>query len=274
VNGETALLLGGGRALLMQIAHPMVAAGVADHSAFRRDVFGRLANTLDLTLTVAFGDADQRRRAAARVEETHRRVIGERDGRAYSALDPELLRWVHATLVDSALVTYERFVGQIAPGARARYHEEMKRQAEAFGVPPEAAPRTYDEFRAYVDGMVATLEVTAEARRLSRDVIDLPVPTALAPVASLWRLVTTGLLPPRLREAFGLAWGTKQERQLAAFATVVGRAILPLLPERARRWPHARDASRRTAPRRVPGGTSGKLARSVTAITVLSNACS
>jgi uncharacterized protein (DUF2236 family) len=247
VNGETALLLGGGRALLMQIAHPMVAAGVADHSAFRRDVFGRLANTLDLTLTVAFGDSEQRRRAAARVEDTHRRVIGERDGHAYSALDPELLRWVHATLVDSALATYERFVGRIAPGARARYHEEMKRQAEAFGVPPEAAPRTYDEFRAYVDGMVATLEVTEEARRLSSDVIDLPVSPALAPVAWLWRLVTTGLLPPRLREAFGLPWRPIRDLQLASVAAVVRGAVLPLLPDRPRRWPHARTAERRTA---------------------------
>jgi uncharacterized protein (DUF2236 family) len=247
VNGETALLLGGGRALLMQLAHPMVAAGVADHSAFRSDVFGRLANTLDLTLTVAFGDAEQRRTAAARVEETHRRVRGARDGHTYSALDPELLRWVHATLVDSALVTYERFVGWIAPEARARYHEDMKSQAEAFGVPREALPRTYEEFRAYADGMVATLEVTAEARRLSRDVIDLPVPPALAPVAWLWRLVTTGLLPSRLREAFELPWRPLQDRELTAIAAVVRGAVLPLLPVPARRWPHARDADRRAA---------------------------
>ena len=140
VNAETALLLGGGRALLLQLAHPIVAAGVADHSDFRRDAFVRLANTLDLTLTVSFGDEQQRRAAVARVTDTHRRVTGKRDHRPYRALDPELLLWVHATLVDSALVTHERFVGSIGPAARHRYHEEMKRQAVAFGVPKDRVP--------------------------------------------------------------------------------------------------------------------------------------
>jgi uncharacterized protein (DUF2236 family) len=92
VNAETTLLLGGGRALLLQLAHPMVAAGVADHSDFRRDAFIRLANTLDLTLTVSFGDEHQRRAAVARVTDSHQRVAGERNGRPYRALDPELLR--------------------------------------------------------------------------------------------------------------------------------------------------------------------------------------
>jgi uncharacterized protein (DUF2236 family) len=146
VNAETALLLGGGGALLLQLAHPMVAAGVADHSDFRRDAFGRLTNTLDLTLTVAFGDEDQRRAALARVADTHRRVTGMRGHRPYRALDPELLMWVHATLVDSALVTYQRFVGSIGPVARDRYHEEMQRQAVAFGVPKDRVPRSFEDF--------------------------------------------------------------------------------------------------------------------------------
>jgi uncharacterized protein (DUF2236 family) len=246
VNGETALLLGGGRALLLQLAHPMVAAGVADHSDFRRDAFGRLANTLDLTLTVSFGDEDQRQNAVARVAATHRRVTGTRDDGPYRALDPELLLWVHTTLVDSALATYERFVGSIGPVARDRYHEEMKRQAVAFGIPKDRLPGSFAHFRRYVDRMVATLEVTDEARELSCGVLQPVMPAALGPVAQVTRFVTVGLLPERIRAEYGLAWGPARERVLAALATAI-RAGIVLLPDLWRRWPHARDADRRLA---------------------------
>lgn len=244
VNGETTLLLGGGRALLLQLAHPMVAAGVADHSDFRRDAFGRLANTLDLTLTVSFGDEDQRRHAVARVTATHRRVIGRRDAGPYRALDPDLLLWVHATLVDSALATYERFVGSIGPLARDRYHEEMKRQALAFGVPEDRLPGSFEDFRGYVGGMVATLDVTDEARELAREVLQPAVPAPLRPVAGVMRFLTVGLLPERIRAGYGLAWDPAHERVLAALATAI-RAGVVLLPDVWRRWPHAREADRR-----------------------------
>jgi uncharacterized protein (DUF2236 family) len=244
VNAETLLALGGGRALLMQLAHPLVAAGVADHSDFGRDAFGRLANTLDLTLTVAFGDGRQRDAAAARVAETHRRVWGERAGRPYRALAPELLLWVHATLVDGALVTYGRFVGSIGPATQARYHDEMRRQAVAFGVPVDRLPRSFDDFRAYVDGMVATLEVTDEARDLSRGVLEPSSPLPLRPFVGVARFLTAGLLPERIREAYGLAWDAQHERIFAALAAGI-RTAVPVLPDAWRRWPHARDADRR-----------------------------
>jgi uncharacterized protein (DUF2236 family) len=246
VNAETALLLGGGRALLLQLAHPMVAAGVADHSDFRRDAFGRLANTLDLTLTVSFGDEHQRRNAVARVTATHRRVTGRRDAGPYRALDPELLLWVHATLVDSALATYARFVGSIGPVARDRYHEEMKRQAVAFGVPQDRLPGSFEDFRGYVDGMVATLEVTDDARELSHGVLHPAMPAPLRPVAEVMRFLTIGLLPEPIRAGYGLAWGPVRERVLAALATVIRSGVV-LLPEVWRWWPHARDADRRLA---------------------------
>jgi uncharacterized protein (DUF2236 family) len=245
VNAETALLLGGGRALLLQLAHPMVAAGVADHSDFRRDAFGRLTNTLDLTLTVAFGDEAQRRAALARVADTHRRVTGMRGDRPYRALDPELLMWVHATLVDSALVTYERFVGSIGPIARDRYHEEMKRQAVAFGVPKDRVPRSFEDFRGYMDGMVESLEVTDEARALSREVLRPPSPSVLRPLVDVMRFLTVGLLPERVRAGYGLNWGPQRDRAVAALASALRGGVVPLLPDALRRWPHARDADRR-----------------------------
>jgi uncharacterized protein (DUF2236 family) len=244
VNAQTAILLGGGRALLLQLAHPEVAAGVADHSDFARDAFGRLANTLDLTLTVSFGDEHQRRFAAARVADTHRQVSGTRADRPYRALDPELLLWVHATLVDSALVTFDRFVAAIGPAARARYHEEMKRQAIVFGVPEDRMPGSFEDFRRYVDGMVASLEVTGDARDLSRGVLHPPSPVPLRPLVGLSRFVTVGLLPDRIRAEYGLGWDTRRERILAALAAGI-RAGIPVLPDSWRRWPHARDADRR-----------------------------
>jgi uncharacterized protein (DUF2236 family) len=246
VNAETALLLGGGRALLLQLAHPLVAAGVADHSDFLQDPFRRLVNTLDLTLTVAFGDEDQRRAAAARVVETHRQVIGERAGVPYRALDPELLLWVHATLVDSALATYERFVGAIGPAARDRYHEEMKRQAAVFGVPDRLLHTSYDGFRRYVDATIASLEIGDEGRELAMAVLHPTAPLSLTPFAPLMRLITTGLLPHRIRGGYRLSWGPRHERRFAIVARSI-RSFLPLLPDRVRRWPHARGADRRLA---------------------------
>src|SRR5438445_12581788 len=94
VNGEAVLILGGARALLLQVAHPMVAAGVVDHSDFGARPYARLWHTLDVVLTITFGDSEQSADAAERVAEIHRRVMGERHGRPYSALDPDLLLWV------------------------------------------------------------------------------------------------------------------------------------------------------------------------------------
>jgi uncharacterized protein (DUF2236 family) len=258
VNAQTVLLLGGGRALLLQLAHPLVAAGVADHSDFLRDPVGRLVNTLDLTLTVAFGDEAQRAAATARVRETHRRVTGERAGVPYRALDPELLLWVHATLVDSAIVTYERFVGRIGPTARVRYHEEMDRQAVAFGVPERALPPSDRAFRRYVEETIRSLDVGAEARRLGHAVLHPPAPAVLRPLAPALRLVTTGLLPDRIRHGYRLAWNRGRARRFELVASAI-RGALPVLPDVARRWPHARDADRRlrraaSMPSALPGG--------------------
>lgn len=244
MNAQTALLLGGGRALLLQLAHPLVAAGVADHSDFGRDAFGRLVNTLDLTLTVAFGDTDQRRGAVARVAETHRRVVGERDGAPYRALDPELLLWVHATLVDSAIATYERFVGAIGLRARERYHQEMTRQGAAFGIPDRLFHPSYDAFRRYVEETVARLVVTDEARDLGHAVLHPPAPASLRPFAPPMRLLTTSLLPDPVRRGYRLPWTRRHERLASLLAGAI-RMTVPTLPDAVRRWPHARDADRR-----------------------------
>jgi uncharacterized protein (DUF2236 family) len=244
VNGETVLLAGGARALLMQIAHPSVAAGVADHSGFDRDPWERLWATLSAVLDVAFGDLEQARAAAGRVTGLHAHVTGSRDGTGYSALDPELLRWVHLTLVDSALVTYERLVGRIGPRARDRYVDEMRRFGESFGVPASVLPADGVSLAARRDAVVASLRVSEDARRLLPGVISPPVPLALRPAATAARLLTVWLLPPAVRDGFGLPWDLRRERAARLLATSI-RTVLPVVPPSVRRWPHARTAERR-----------------------------
>ena len=131
VNGEAVLLLGGGRALLLQVAHPGVAAGVAEFSNYREDPWRRLYRTLDTTLSIVFGDDETSKAASTRLRRVHTRVAGTDDrGEPYRALDPELLLWVHATLIDTSLAIYTRYVAQLtARRARAllRRDEDARR---------------------------------------------------------------------------------------------------------------------------------------------------
>jgi uncharacterized protein (DUF2236 family) len=219
---ESVLLLGGGRALLLEIAHPLVAAGVAEHSRFREDPLGRLQRTLDAMSAIAFRDQAAALEAARCVERAHVRVRGQLAedagcfpaGTAYSGRDPELMLWVWATLVDSALVVTDRFVGPLAPEARESYYADQCTVARVLGIPSELLPADHAGFRAYLDEMVAgdALAVTDTAREIAAAVL---APPQRLPATGVARLVTAGLLPPRLREAFGLAWDDARERRLA-----------------------------------------------------------
>ena len=241
------MILGGPRALLMQIAHPAVAAGVADHSDFPADPYQRLWRTLDAMLTISFGDRDQSAQMAERVTAVHRRVKGtDPDYGPYDALDPDLLLWVHATATDSALVTYRLFVSELSPDDRERYYQDMKQQAVALETPPSVLPETLADFERYMERTCRTLRVSDRARRLARDILSPPVPLHLRPVSRLLELVTTGLLPISLREGYGLGWSASKERLLRAWARSI-RTALPLVPGVLRRWPHARAAARRVA---------------------------
>src|SRR5919197_4089720 len=126
VNRENVLVLGGGRALLMQLAHPSVAQGVDEHSDFRTRPVQRLRRTIHMTMAIVFGDRETALTAARAVNQAHARVRG----RDYTALDPDLLLWVHATLVDSVLVTYETFVKPLARQEREEFYEESKALGE------------------------------------------------------------------------------------------------------------------------------------------------
>jgi uncharacterized protein (DUF2236 family) len=249
VNREGALLLGGGRALLLQVAHPLVAAGVSQHSNYREDPFGRLYRTLDTVTTIVFGSTSEAEQAAARLHRVHTRVKGEaEDGTPYVATNEDLVMWVHATLVDTSLLVYENYIGPLSPDERNRYYDEQKLLGEKYGVPVERQPQTYGEFKGYVDEMVhgGTLQVTDALRDVAAATMrpKLPVRFVGRPAVECFNLVTTALLPPWLREELGMAWSPRRARIHAAQRNVI-RRLIPVLPSLLRDFPPARNAERR-----------------------------
>jgi uncharacterized protein (DUF2236 family) len=250
VNRETVLLAGGGRALLLQVAHPLVAAGVEQHSNYQRDPWGRLIRTLDITTKIVFGDAEASAEASRRLQAVHRRVHGvAEDGTPYDARAPELLLWVWATLVATSLLIYTRYVRPLGLSDIERYYTEQHRFAHACGVPEGACPRTYADFVAYFDDMVAReLRVTDGARAVADATLHPRLPWALRPAAwpalELLNLVTVGLLPESVRAQYGWEWGPRRERLLST-STAAIRRTLPLLPSLVRDFPPARAAARR-----------------------------
>jgi uncharacterized protein (DUF2236 family) len=237
INLEPVILLGGGRALLLQVAHPLVAAGVADHSDYRSDPWGRLVRTLDTMSVLAFGPPGASKRQTARLARVHQGVTGESaDGGAYRASDPALLVWVWATLVDTALVVFERCYGRLSDLERQRYYREQKLIARACGIPARACPAEFADFQAYLGHMVeAELRVTPEARAIAASVLAPPLPGLLGPMAALpARLVTAALLPPAVREQYGFNWGAA-ERWLVGMGMVTTTVTLRVAPRSVRR---------------------------------------
>jgi len=251
VSREGVLLLGGGRALLLQIAHPLVAAGVAAHSDFQRDPLRRLWRTLELTFTIVFADAASAIRAVRAIEHVHARVRGTLDrgvgsfpkGTAYDASDPRLLFWVHATLVDTALLVYERFVGRLSPRMRATYYRESQVTARLFGVPRSVIPSTLGEFRDYMDEMIGgeRLTIGPAGRAIADAVLRPRAPLGLREAMAPVRFLTVGLLPAAVRARYGFAWDRPHQALLDA-ATRASRFLVPLLPRLVRDFPHVRRA--------------------------------
>ncbi len=258
INREGVLVAGGGRALVLQVAHPLVAAGVAQHSDYRSDPFGRLQRTLDVTTTIVFGTVEEATAASERLWSRHGLVKGTSDeaggrfaaGAPYEAQDPALLMWVHATLVDTAIAVYDRYVAPLSAAERAAYYDEQKLLGEQFGIPREAMPATYDDFCNYFDRVVAEeLAVTDSLRDVLDSILDPELPPAaklaVRPMISLVRLLTVGLLPQRLREELELAWSPRDQRLLDVSGAL--RRVLPLVPAHARVFGAARSAERRLA---------------------------
>ncbi len=253
INRDSVTYIGGLRALLMQIAHPKVAQGVADHSNYKEDPFGRLFRTFDTVHDLVFGDRETAMTAATRLHSVHQRVGGTLaepvpwpHTRKYAANDPELLRWVYATLVDSAMVTHRLLLPDLEPHEWERYYQESKIFGQLCGVSPDDLPRTLPDFRVWmrqtVDG--PTLHVGDTAREIADAVIK--GPPLMYPLRPSNYVLAAGMLPGRMREAFGLGWSLPV-RASYTFGVLATRTLMRNVPLTLRSLPVARRAERRCA---------------------------
>jgi uncharacterized protein (DUF2236 family) len=246
-NSPLTPFLGGGPAVLLQVAHPLVAAGVVHHSDYRRDLWQRLVRTLRALYLIAFGTTAEAHRAGAAVQAVHARVHGRTEtrlgrfptGTRYSASDPELMLWVHATLVEASLAVYERFVKALTPDDRERYYREMTVVARLFGTPASVIPASLAEFRAYLDAQLAsgTITVTPPARAVAAVILEAPLPMPLRLVVPAHRLATAGLLPHRIREEYGLRWSAAHDVALTFAARSLRVTAAPVLAATSRLAP-------------------------------------
>lgn len=226
---EPVILLGGLRAILLQIAHPAVALGVSQNSNFRSDLLGRARRTYTAMYQLVFGGLREAMGAAKRVHSLHSRVYGPlpagpgpRDDGRYRANDPLLLRWVLATLIDGAIVVFETFVRPLSLEEKRRYYQETRLAAAQFGLLPEQMPPTLEAFYAWYDEQLAgeTLRVGDTALELASLLFNSPFTRG-----QLDELLTAGLLPERWRETYGLAWGRGEQRAWKILKGTMRRAI-------------------------------------------------
>ena len=253
LNREIALLAGGGRAALLQLAHPYVAHAIEQHSPTKTDPQGRFLRTFSSVFTLLFGEVSAVVDTARRVHRIHTVIEGPittpsarfAADHSYSANDADALLWVFATLVDTAVKTYSLLIAPLTPDERERYYAEAKRFAMLFGLTREKLPPDFAAFQRY---MTDTLEsdllcVSPFARDLSEFLLDTPAP-ALKPIMAGYRMFTSGLLPHNLREAYGLPIGAVQ--QIAFWCEVrAAKTAISVLPARLRYYPAYIDALRR-----------------------------
>ncbi len=251
ISRESVVYLGGLRALLMQIAHPKVAQGVADHSRFREDPFGRARRTFQIVHAIIFGSRETALRAVAAVQAIHSTVRGRLSepvpgvsDPTYTADDPQLLFWVYATLVDSSLHAYDTFLPLLNAGERETFYQASKVFARLMGIDEVYLPGQFADFRRWLDKTLAgdMLTITPTAREVASALLKGPAYfIALRPVTVT---LAAGMLPPKLREAFGLPWNLPVRTAYAAGVQVI-RALTRCIPADWRALPAAKRAEKR-----------------------------
>lgn len=248
VDRENAVLLAGASAALLQLGHPMVAAGVADHSDFDADPAGRFQRTFAIVDSIVFGDVETAVEASLTVRQIHSRVTGAlteavgpyEAGATYDANDPDLLVWVWATLVDQALVAYETYVEALSDADREAYYRESKVFGQLMGVPADAFPETLADFYGYYEReLKETVAVGDLGTELKETLLD-----QFAFLGPLYPFFGTATMPAPCREAFDLPWSDRRQRVFEAVASSV-RRLLPYLPAWVRYDNRYRENARR-----------------------------
>lgn len=242
INREQMMFLAGGRAALLQEAHPFVAQGVQQHSLTRTDPQGRFKRTFQNVYAMVFGDLDHALKAARRVHAIHERIRGHMteaagnyaEGSAYEANSEPALLWVHATLWESSIKVYELIFRPLSADAKERYYQETKLFAYMFGISDDVLPPTWPDFLAYNERMWSgdELGVASAARELA-GFLFAPQNPMLARGLDWYRVMTAGLLPPRLREMYDFTYGAR-ERALYEASIPMLRAAVRVMPRKFR----------------------------------------
>jgi uncharacterized protein (DUF2236 family) len=253
VQREIVVALAGPRALLMQATHPVAFAGFFASTTALEDPYPRLERTAKVLHAIAWGTKAEADAATAPVRRVHARVrgaLGEPVGRfpagtPWRADDPELLLWVIATLVDSNLLVYQRYVGALTREDREAYWQDFRTLSERFGLAREHTPPDIGAFEAYMRDMLASgdLAVSEQARELAVDIVMRPpLPAHLLPLRELVNQITVGLLPGEIRRLYGFGWDPLRAAAVRGGQEYVRRVVVPLLPDRLRLSPSARAA--------------------------------
>jgi uncharacterized protein (DUF2236 family) len=259
IAGERLALLAWPRAILLQLAHPLVAAGVAHHSTFRASPlapFARLHATVGAFRELTFGSDDAAARVVQRILGIHDRVKGTLQqaagphgaGAPYSAHDPALLLWVHATLLDSHVRILEPLLRPFTADERDAYCRDAAPYAVVLGAVADDVPTTWDRLQAYLATQIASGQVTvgADARGLAPAVLRPVWPRLAGPLYAPGDLLTVGSLPPAIRDGYGFTWNAARERRRARVVATL-RTVRGLAPDGFARWPEARRRDRERA---------------------------
>jgi uncharacterized protein (DUF2236 family) len=233
VFGDAACLLGAGTALLLQLANPSIARAVYEHSDYANRPLDRLFGTIHATSAVVFGSRADARRIADEIRDVHARVTGS----GYRASDAELVGWVNAALLGTAVQMYERLVAPLPPADLDELVDDARRIGEVFGCPLAAQPDDWSAFSSYWQTSVASLTVTEPARRVAWSLLErvgLPARPVWIPPVAISRAVTAATLPPRVRDEYGLPWD-RREQTTARLVLGAAGTVMPRLPGRLRR---------------------------------------
>ena len=260
INAERLMLLAWPRAILLQIAHPLIAAGVAEHSSFRDGPLAaakRLRHVVRAMLALTFGGPDAHAATIGRIRALHRQVHGHLKvaagpfaaGTRYSAEDPALVLWVHATLLESVVMAYEALIGPLGEAGRDAYCAEsawvpIALGARAADVPCSWAALSTLMTETYQSGAIA---VTPDARELASAVLSPPLAALSGPLAAINRLVTRGLLPAPVRAGYGYTWTESDARRLDRVMRLL-RRTRRWLPRAVATWPESRARAAGTRP--------------------------
>lgn len=241
---EAILLAGGAAAILLQVAEPGVGRGVNEHSNFAYRPLDRLRTTMTYVYCMSFGSREEK---AAVIEMVHR-AHAPVNGPDYNANDPKLQLWVAATLYGVGIDLYQRIFGEMDEKTSEAIYREYSILATSLRVPPGMWPADRKAFWEYWDHQIETMEITPHAKNVANDLLyNKDAPIVIRAALPFVRLTTAQMLPPRIREAYGLKTN-KLRRGTYKFSLGLTKATYPCLPKGIRTYPmkyYMKDMRRR-----------------------------